>query len=269
MRWEHLTSAEFAQAVRDTGVCLLAMGVVEKHGDHLPLGTDYLNGHQIACLAAEREPAVVFPPFYFGQIYEARCFPGTITLKPVLLLELIQGVLDEIGRNGFKKIIIVNAHGGNTHLLSLVAQCTLWEERPYSLYLFTGTLSEERQKAWQAICKTSLHAHACECETSISLANHPELVKMERVPATPAEPLGRLRGLPANFSGISWYADYPEHYAGDARPASAEKGYALRQLMVEALAEFIAAVKADQVVPALNREFFARSRAVTGSPAGG
>ena len=103
MQWEHLTAQEFAEAVRQTGVCIIAMGVVEKHSEHLPLGTDFLNGHKLACLAAEKEPAVVFPPFYFGQIYEARCFPGTITLKPTLLLELLLGVLDEIGRNGFGK----------------------------------------------------------------------------------------------------------------------------------------------------------------------
>lgn len=265
MQWEHLTATEFAQAVRETGVCILALGVVEKHSEHLPLGTDFLNGHKLACLAAEREPAVVFPPFYFGQIYEARCFPGTITLKPTLLMELIQGVLDEIGRNGFRKIILLNAHGGNTHWLSFLAQCTLWEEKPYSVYLYTGALSEERRRAWHARLETKLHGHACECETSISLANHPELVKMARVPAGPAEPLGRLQDVPANFSGISWYANYPDHYAGDARPATAEKGRALRQIAVDALAEYIAAVKADEVAPVLNREFFARVRQLAGN----
>ena len=63
-----------------------------------------------------------------------------------------------------------------------------------------------------------------------------------------------------NYSGISWYSDYPDHYAGDARTASAEKGRILRQISVDALAEFIAAVKADQVVAALNQEFFTRER---------
>ena len=82
MQWEHLTATDFAAAARDTGVCILSIGVLEKHSEHLPLGTDFLNGHRVACMAAEKEPAVVFPPFYFGQIYEARCFPGTITLKP-------------------------------------------------------------------------------------------------------------------------------------------------------------------------------------------
>lgn len=102
-------------------MCVVALGVVEKHGEHLPLGTDYLNAHKIASLAAEREPAVVVPPFCFGQIFEARCVPGAITLKPTLLLELIQGIFYEIGRNGFGKIVLYNGHGGNDHLLSFLA----------------------------------------------------------------------------------------------------------------------------------------------------
>ena len=263
MQWEHLTSADFAQAVRQAGVCVIALGVIEKHSDHLPLGTDFLNGHRLACLAADVEPAVVFPPFYFGQIYEARCFQGTVTISPTLLTELIQGVLDEIGRNGFGKIILLNAHGGNTHLLSFLAQCTLWEEKPYSVYVYTGKMTPERQAAWKSILETTLHGHACECETSISLANHPELVKMAALPADPAEPLGRLNDLPANHSGISWYSNFPDHYAGDARLASAEKGRALQQIQVAAFAEFIAAVKADQVAPALEREFFGRVQQVS------
>jgi creatinine amidohydrolase len=259
MQWENLTATDFAQAVRETGVCILSFGVIEKHSEHLPLGTDFLNGHHLACLAAVKEPAVVFPPFYFGQIYEARCFPGTVTLAPALLLQLIQGVLDEIGRNGFHKIILHNAHGGNNHLLPFIAQASLWEEKPYTIYYYADSLAGNKHPQWNALLETSNHGHACECETSISLANHPELVKMERVPANPADPLGRLSGVPGNFGGISWYADYPDHYAGDARPATAEKGRALQQIEVEALAAFIAAVKADQVAPALNREFFSRT----------
>ena len=263
MQWEHLTATDFAAAVRDTGICILSMGVIEKHSEHLPLGTDFLNGHRLACLAAEKEPAVVFPPFYFGQIYEARCFPGTVTLKPTLLIELIQGVLDEIGRNGFRKIILHNAHGGNNHLLPFLAQSTLWQERPYSLYYYAESLSGNKPEQWKALLETTNHGHACECETSISLANHPQLVKMERVPAQSADPLKRLAAFPGNFSGISWYADYPDHYAGDARSATAEKGVALRQLLVDALADFIAAVKVDQVAAALNNEFFERTQHVS------
>ncbi|RPJ52353.1 MAG: creatininase family protein [Chloroflexi bacterium] len=172
MQWENLTSADFAKAVKETGVCVITFGVVEKHSEHLPLGTDFLNGQKLACLAAEIEPAVVFPPFYFGQIYEAKCFPGTIALKPTLLVEVITGVLDEIGRNGFKKIILVNAHGGNAHLLPFLAQASLYEQKPYTLYLYQGREEEEFAQQWQSIVETEVHGHACECETSVSLANH-------------------------------------------------------------------------------------------------
>ena len=255
MQWEQLTSTDFKSAVEQTGVCVIAMGVVERHSEHLPLGTDYLNGHRLACLAAEKEPAVVFPPFYFGQIFEARCFPGTLTLKPTLLLEVIWAALDEIARNGFKKIVLLNAHGGNNNLLGFLGQCVLWEEKPYHLY-YPGDFVDRAQ--WKAILETEYHGHACECETSISLANHPDLVHMERVPAEPGYPLGKLSGLPRTYNGIWWYADHPTHYAGDARTASIEKGKKLLALQVDGLARYLAAVKADQVIPDLVKEFFAK-----------
>lgn len=262
MQWEQLTSSEFAQAVRETRVCIVALGVVEKHSEHLPLGTDFLNAHRIACLAAEREPAVVFPPFYFGQIYEARCFPGTVTLRPTLLFDVIQGVFDEIGRNGFGKIIAFNGHGGNTHLLHFLAQCSLWEQKPYSLYVPLSHLTPEREKQWQQLRETEYHGHACECETSTTLGNYPELVRMDRIPSDPALPLKRMKDLPPTFAGIAWYSNHPDHYAGDARRATIEKGRALVEWSVEALAQYIAAVKADLVVPALEEEFFARVKRV-------
>ena len=259
MQWEQLTAPEFAAAVRETGVCIIAMGVVEKHSEHLPLGTDYLVGHAIACRATEKEPAVVFPPFYFGQIYEARCFPGTVTIKPTLLIDLIQGVFDEIGRNGFEKIVVYNAHGGNNQLLAFLAQCSLWEEKPYSLYIPMERMTPEGQAEWEAMRDTSFGGHACEWETSAVLGVHPHLVKMERVPDDPAMPLKRMQDLPPTYNGIWWYSDYPEHYAGDARTASEEKGQALLRLSSDYLAQYIAAVKKDQIVPTLTREFFRRA----------
>ncbi len=257
MQWERLTTPEFSAAVKNTSVCVIAFGVLERHGEHLPLGTDYLNGHRLACLASEIEPAVVFPPFYFGQIYEARCFPGTVTLKPTLLMELVYGVMDEIGRNGFKKIILLNAHGGNDNFLPFITQTMLWEKKQYSVYFYDNYREAASTPEWKSIIETSKHGHACECETSISLANHPELVHLENV-NEPGNSLGRLEDLPGNFSAVSWYADYPEHYAGDARTASQEKGKKLQSLQVNTLARFIQLVKKDTVVPALENEFFSR-----------
>jgi creatinine amidohydrolase len=263
MQWEQLTAPDFARAVRESGVCVIAMGVIERHSEHLPLGTDYLTCHAIARLAAEKEPAVVFPPFYFGQIYEARCFPGTVTIAPGLLIELLQGVFDEIGRNGFKKIVVYNGHGGNEHLLHFLAQCSLWEEKPYQLYMPMQFLTPEGEKEWEALRATSFGGHACEVETSAVLGTYPHLVKMERVPEQPALPLNRMKDLPPTFTGIWWYSNYPEHYAGDARAATEEKGRTLVRLAADSLAQYITAVKRDEVVPALTAEFFQRARALS------
>ena len=262
MQWELLTSPSFQAAARRVGVCVIALGVVERHSDHLPLGTDFLNAHRIACLAAELEPAVVFPPFYFGQIYEARCFPGAVTLKPGLLLELLFNVFDEIGRNGFGKIILSNGHGGNRHLNGFLVQSALWEEKPYTLYLHDTRLTPERAERRAELLRSLSGGHAGASETSTTLANVPDAVANEAVPTHEGKRLGRLDHLPGAFTAVSWYANYPEHYAGDAKSGTVEIGRELVEMSVQTLAEFIAAVKADQVAPALQSEFFERERSL-------
>src|SRR5579863_2901189 len=79
VHWEELTAADFREGIhRAQGTCLLPFGILEKHGPHLPLGTDLLDVRYTALHAAEEEYAVVFPEYYFGQIAEARHEPGTI-----------------------------------------------------------------------------------------------------------------------------------------------------------------------------------------------
>jgi creatinine amidohydrolase len=86
---------------------------------------------------------------------------------------------------------------------------------------------------------------------------------MDRIPEDAATPLNRMKDLPPTYTGIWWYSDYPDHYAGDARFATREKGQALVRLMADCLAHYIAAVKADEVVPALTEEFFRLVRQVS------
>ena len=257
MRWEGLTSPDFAKAVRQTGVCVLPMGVLEKHGNHLPLGTDYLNAHVVATLAAEVEPAVVFPAFYFGQIFEARCFPGTVAIPPTLLLELLVAVLDEIGRNGFRKIILYSAHDGNPHLLGYLNNLQLWREKPYVVYVPRTRVTPERIEKMKPLFETG-GGHGGERETSTVLSHSPEMVRMETIPDEPVAPMKRLEHLEGLSTVTGWYARYPEHYAGDARPATAQKGKVFVQAMVDTLVEYVRAVKADKVAPALQDEFFKR-----------
>lgn len=258
MNWENLTAIDFEQAVKDTGVCILAMGVLERHGNHLPLGTDFLNGHKLATASSKIESAVVFPPFYFGQIFEAKCFPGTLTLEPNLLLSVLQNVLDEIGRNGFKKIIIYNAHGGNDALIKFLAQCQLSSKKPYQLYYYVPG-SKRRSEVYAEVCESELHGHACECETSISLYNHQELIKMETIDKFTFEPQRKLSHIPNLFTGLSWYSNYPSHYVGDAKVATYEKGKRLFEIEVELFAEFIANVKKDTALSLLSDEFHSKT----------
>ena len=257
MQWEELTAPEFAEAVKDTGVCVLSTGCLEKHFDHLPLGTDYLNAHKICSLAAAKEPAVVFPPYYFGQIHEAKCFPGAVAVDPVLTLQLLMNVCDEIGRNGFSKIVILNGHGGNSFVLHYLCQTVLSARKPYVIFL-PDPVSADRQEKWDQILETPVHGHACECETSITLANHEDLVKMDAIAGRKADPLGRLDHLPRGRVTISWYANYPDHYAGEAEAASVEKGKKLRSLMVDSLADYIRLVKNDETALDLMKEFYDR-----------
>ncbi len=267
MQWERMTSPQLAQAAKEIGVCLLGLGVLERHGQHLPLGTDYVNVHRLCCLAAEQEPAVVFPPFYFGQVYEARCFPGAITLRPTLLVELWQAVLDEIGRNGFQKIILVNGHGGNSYLAGFIVQAALWEAKPYTLYLQQWHMDAKRREQLRKILAPELGGHAGASETSMIMVNMPDDIDAEAIPPEPAPPQKRLAHLSESaFTAVNWYADYPEHYQGDARAATPEMGRALQQLAVEELVKFIRAVKEDRVAPVLQAEFFARERNLRESP---
>ena len=263
MRWEELTSDDFAQAVVDTRrTCVLVMGVIERHGPHMPLGTDVLDGMHVAAEAARREPAVVFPPWYFGQIYEARCFPGTITIPPKMLVELTLTILDEIGRNGFTRIIAYCSHGGNIHFGHFLAQCQLARARPYQVYHFRWSdgMTPEQRQAYQAVLETDGGGHAGEAETSWMLAHRPELVKMDAVGDRRGERLGRMDHVKPGFSGFGWFADHPHHWAGDARPASAEKGRKLIEIQIAALADYIGKVKADEVAPAVAEEFFQKER---------
>src|SRR6516165_12232408 len=117
-KWEELTAEDFVKALDEAkGVCILPFGIIEKHGPSGPLGTDLLNVRYAAVEAARKEYAIVFPDYYFGQIFEAKHQPGTLAYSTHLQLELLQQTTSEMARNGCKKVVIVNGHGGNTNLI--------------------------------------------------------------------------------------------------------------------------------------------------------
>ena len=85
-----LTAPDFIKAVdKSAGLCLIPIGVFEKHGPHLPLGTDLIDVREIALRAAKKEYALVFPEYYFSQILEAKHQPGTIAYSPRLIWNIL------------------------------------------------------------------------------------------------------------------------------------------------------------------------------------
>ena len=182
-KWEELTAGDFKEAIaKAQGTCLLPFGILEKHGPHLPIGTDLLNVRYVAEHAAQQEYAVIFPAYYAGQIFEAKHQPGTIAYSPDLQLRLLQETTDEMARNGCKKVVIVNGHGGNEDLLPYFAQTQLYKPHDYVVYVQWGHEATKKVGAE----KTGPDYHAGETETSNVLVTHPDLVHMDRAAANPA-----------------------------------------------------------------------------------
>jgi creatinine amidohydrolase len=257
VHWEELTAPDFVKAIeRSLGTCVLPFGILEKHGAHLPLGTDLLDVRHAVLNAAEREYAVVFPEYYFGQIFEARHEPGTVAYSSHLQLELLQETTDEMGRNGCKKIIVVNGHGGNEHLLPFFAQSQLEKPHDYVVYIFDRRSPSSGGPAK----KDALDMHAGESETSKMMIARPDLVHMDRAGSESGADQHRVK-LPEDvYTGIWWYARFPNHYSGDGSLATRELGSFQMDWWVDTVAKIIRAVKADQTSLQLQNEFYEKAR---------
>jgi len=257
VHWEELTAPDFAQAIsRSGGTCLLPFGIIEKHGPHLPLGTDLLDVRYATLKAAEQEYAVVFPEYYFGQIFEAKHQPGTVAYSARLQLDLLQETTDEMARNGCKKVIIVNGHGGNEYLLPYFAQTQL--DTPHDYVLYVLGLVETPPGGPQK--KTSMDMHAGESETSAMMISRPDLVHMDRAASQSGADQARLH-LPENlYTGIWWYARFPNHYSGEGAAATRELGQFKMDNWIKAIVESIKGVKADQNSLKLQNEFYEKAK---------
>jgi creatinine amidohydrolase len=253
-KWEELTAPDFVQAIHQSqGVCVLPFGIIEKHGPHLPLGTDLLDVRFAVMNAVRQEYAVVFPEYYFGQIFEARQQPGTLAYSLATQLTLLQETVSEMSRNGCKKIVIVNGHGGNQSLLPLFGQAQLASQRDYVVYVFG--LPKENVAGRPAL-KTPFDMHAGEVETSSMLIARPDLVHQERAGQQSGADLHRQSLPDSVYTGIWWYARFPNHYAGDASAANKELGEFDQKTWSKEIAEAIKAIKADDESLKLQNQFF-------------
>ena len=159
MKWLELKSSDFPQVVEDVGLAVLPVGSTERHADHLPVGQDTLAVTALCEKAAEKEAAVVFPTIFTGMNTELRHGPGSISIRPELIMKYLEEICDEIGRNGFGKILIVSGHGGNRYMLPQLVMNTLDEVKPYVLYYVHGGMVDSDIK--RDVLETDVHAHAC------------------------------------------------------------------------------------------------------------
>jgi creatinine amidohydrolase len=257
VHWEELTAADFREGIhRSQGTCLLPFGILEKHGPHLPLGTDLLDVRYAALHAAEQEYAIVFPEYYFGQIAEARHEPGTIAYSREMQLALLQETTDEMARNGCKKVIIANGHGGNEHLLPFFAQSQLDKPHDYVVYIF----DERTPDSGGPPHKTKIDMHAGESETSKMMISRPDTVHLDRANQESGADQHH-QNLPEDvYTGIWWYARFPNHYSGDGSAATKELGKFQMDWWIDTLAKTIRAVKADDASLKLQNEFYEKSK---------
>jgi creatinine amidohydrolase len=260
VRYEELTAPDFVRAVaRSEATCVVPLGILEKHGAHLPLGTDLIDVRELSLRAAAEEYTVVFPAYFVGQIFEAKHQAGTIAYGSRMILDLLQQTCDELARNGIKKVILVNGHGGNTSFLQYFCQSQLEARRDYAVYLFSPSYDEATEARLNAMRKTALDGHAGEEETSTMLAHRPDLVRLDRAKDESGEDQKRQTGLKHAYTGIWWYAGQPNHYRGDGSAGNAAFGRALLEADTACLVEMIRSVKADTVTLELQKTFYDQS----------
>ena len=257
MLWEEITTTDLKEAAATHGVCVLPLGICEKHGNHLPLGTDMIIARGVAKEATKIEPAVVFPQYYLSQGRECRHYAGCISASLELIMAALQEMCDEIARNGFKKILILNGHGGNNGFVNFFGFKTLGLNKDYTVYVNSlYDVTPERQARIEHCTKGAPLDHAGQLETSLVMHLRPDLVHIERQDVAEGHNQGRAKHLDdlKVFTGLNWYGSYPRHYGGNHKSATADLGKSIFDIYVEHASEVIREIKADTVLPAFFEE---------------
>ena len=283
MKWENLREEEFEDAIkRSGGVCVMALGCLEKHAQHLPVGTDSLKGDKIVEMASERADVMMFPTtMWLGDVLGAHALQnpnekrkcGFVAMSPTTLLTVLEELCDEISRNGFKKIIICNSHGGNRGLLNYLLRSVYYKKKDYAL-MWTGAyntaklepsiildtvkaspeefpmITEEDIKTLERFAKTGTGGgHADFRETSLVYGTHPNLVAPERFDAE--DGLSTHKGdylidADINFNQ-AWSANFPNAYEGFCPTGCTESiGQATVKIAVDRLTGIFELIKNDK-----------------------
>lgn len=284
MNWEELRPDQMPDAIRRSGgLCILPIGCTEKHGAHLPLGTDSFEVRHHVTQAAELEEVVVFPTAaWLGDMMDNHSMDykernhGCITLSPHTLLTVLEELCDEIARNGFRKILIVNCHGGNKPLLSYFLRCQCYKPKNYATMTgncWDATISRANQayeyftehraeypmltEEDMALLKKYADdpegfgrgSHGGFMETAWMLGAYPELVATDRMMLEDGSSTHRTDHLAAADVQIScgWQADFPHALGGHLTYGCTQTiGQAFNLYSARKIAKMIKTIKQDE-----------------------
>lgn len=181
----YLTWTEI-QAISDKEnvVIIQPIGAIEQHGPHLPIAVDAaisvgVLGKALSQLK-ETIPAYALPPLYYGKSNEHWHFPGTITLSAETLLATIKEVAESLYRAGFRKLVLMNSHGGQPQIMEIAARDLHQEYSNFLVFPFFTWRVPNITKELLSQKELEMGIHAGDAETSIMLALLPEQVKMKR-----------------------------------------------------------------------------------------
>ncbi len=216
--WEEVGWVDLEAYLRRDDRAMVPVGSCEQHGRHLSFATDYLIPTEIARRVSARTRVPVAPTLCFGMSVHHMDFPGTITLSPDTFVAVMRDIVESLYRHGFRRVMIVNGHGGNIAPIATALASTV--DRHRDLRVKVGHWWQD--PAVQAVMREAwndVEYHAAAGETSAILAIRPGIPKLDRA----AQSAWR-EGL--EFKGPRhWKAFFPHGTAGvDPKKASAQVG---------------------------------------------
>jgi creatinine amidohydrolase len=260
--WSDLSTADFAVLDRARAIAVLPVAATEQHGPHLPLSVDadLVNGVIAAALphVPHDLPALFLPTQAVGFSPEHTRFAGTLTLKAETVLRLWTEIGECVAASGVKKLVLLNAHGGQVGLMDLVARDLRARlgMLVYSVNWFNLPLTDAQDQDVNALFSAEEHRfgiHAGEIETSMMLALRPERVHMDQAEYFRSTSQDRAMHFPILGNGrsakLGWMMqDYNANGAvGNAGAATAGKGRAVLDAAGRALAQLLGEI--DRLPP--------------------
>lgn len=254
-----MVSREFRELPEAT-VAILPVAAVEQHGPHLPVYVDACINAGLLDLALERAPRelpiTALPMQAVGKSDEHIAYPGTLTLSAATLTAVLLELGASVARAGIRRLVLVNSHGGQPQILDIVAREL---RRTHQMFVVTvGWWAFGTPEGMFSPVERRFGIHGGDAETSMMLYLRPDLVHMERaenfVP-WPAEMATQNRWLEAEGRiGFGWHTQdlHPAGAAGDASAATAEKGRAVAERLVNGFIELLAEVSRyplDRMLP--------------------